>query len=391
MSQKLIDHSPDLKRLRDEGYALKINPGFLVLEQIPYVNNNKEIKYGTLVMGLNQAGNKAAKPPDHTAWFAGEHPCDHIGKPITQIVNNSQNQVVGGIAINYYFSCCPTEPYKDYYEKVKTYETALSGPAQHLESNVTARVYPVMLPEEEDGSVFNYYDTASSRAGISEVSDKLAVNRVAIIGVGGTGSYVLDLLAKTPVKEIHIFDGDKFLNHNAFRSPGAPAVEDLEKQMTKVDYFASQYSQMHRHIIPHPDFITLENVALLQGMDFVFLCMDRGLDKRGIVDKLVEWGMAFIDVGMSLYLVDNQLLGMLRVTASTNDKRDHIKKKIPFVNGNENDDYAQNIQVADLNALNAALAVHKWKKLCGFYQDLERENHTTYDINVNQLNSQDQL
>jgi hypothetical protein len=176
MSQKLIDHSPDLKRLRDEGYALKINPGFLVLEQIPYVNNNKEIKYGTLVMGLNQAGNKAAKPPDHTAWFAGEHPCDHIGKPITQIVNNSQNQVVGGIAINYYFSCCPTEPYKDYYEKVKTYETALSGPAQHLESNVTARVYPVMLPEEEDGSVFNYYDTASSRAGISEVSDKLAVN-----------------------------------------------------------------------------------------------------------------------------------------------------------------------------------------------------------------------
>jgi len=281
-------------------------------------------------MGLNQAGNKAAKPPDHTAWFAGEHPCDHIGKPITQIVNNSQNQVVGGIAINYYFSCCPTEPYKDYYEKVKTYETALSGPAQHLESNVTARVYPVMLPEEEDGSVFNYYDTASSRAGISEVSDKLAVNRVAIVGVGGTGSYVLDLLAKTPVKEIHIFDGDKFLNHNAFRSPGAPAVEDLEKQMTKVDYFASQYSQMHRHIIPHPDFITLENVALLQGMDFVFLCMDRGLDKRGIVDKLVEWGMAFIDVGMSLYLVDNQLLGMLRVTASTNDKRDHIKKKYPL-------------------------------------------------------------
>jgi hypothetical protein len=132
-------------------------------------------------------------------------------------------------------------------------------------------------------------------------------------------------------------------------------------------------------------------VALLQGMDFVFLCMDRGLDKRGNVDKLVEWGMPFIDVGMSVFLVDNQLLGMLRVTASTNDKRDHIQKKIPFVNGNENDEYAQNIQVADLNALNAALAVHKWKKLCGFYQDLERENHTTYDINVNQLNSQDQL
>lgn len=140
---------------------------------------------------------------------------------------------------------------------------------------------------------------------------------------------------------------------------------------------------MHRHIIPHPDFITSTNVALLQGMNFVFLCMDRGVDKRRIVDKLVEWEMAFIDVGMSVYLVENQLLGMLRVTASTIGKRDHIQKKIPFVSGDENDDYAQNIQVADLNALNAALAVQKWKKLCGFYQDLEREHNTTYDINVN--------
>jgi hypothetical protein len=390
MSQKLIDHSSDLKRLRDEGYALKIKPGFLVLEHILYVNNNKEIKSGTLVMELNLAGNIAARPPDHTAWFAGEYPCDHNGVPITQIVNNSQTQIVGGIEINHYFSCYPTEPYKDYYEKVKTYETALSGPAQHIDPSVTDRVYPVMLPEEEDGSVFNYYDTASSRAGISEVSVKLALGRVAIVGVGGTGSYVLDLLAKTPVGEIHLFDGDKFLNHNAFRSPGAPAVEDLEKQLAKVDYFASQYSRMHRHIFPHPNFITPENVAQLQGMDFVFLCMDRGLDKRGIVDKLVEWGMAFIDVGMTVYLVENQLLGMLRVTASTSDKRDHIQKKIPFVGGDENDDYAQNIQVADLNALNASLAVHKWKKLCGFYQDLEREHHITYDINVNQLNSCEQ-
>lgn len=225
MSQKLIDHSPDLKRLRDEGYALKIKPGFLVLEQIPYVNNNKEVKYGTLVMGLSLAGNITIKPADHTAWFAGEHPCDHNGVPITQIVNNSQTQVIGGVEVNYYFSCFPTEPYKDYYEKVKTYETALSGPAQHLDPNVTARVYPVMLPEEEDGSVFNYYDTASSRAGISEVSAKLALGRVAIVSVGGTSSYVLDLLAKTPVGEIHLFDGDKFLT----TKPSAPPEHPLSR------------------------------------------------------------------------------------------------------------------------------------------------------------------
>ena len=32
------------------------------------------------------------------------------------------------------------------------------------------------------------------------------------------------------------------------------------------------------------------------------------------------------------------------------------------------DDYNRNIQIADLNALNAAFAVIKWKKLFGFYR-----------------------
>ena len=38
----------------------------------------------------------------------------------------------------------------------------------------------------------------------------------------------------------------------------------------------------------------------------------------------------------------------------------------------EDDEYATNIQIADLNALNALMAVIKWKKLSGFYQDLKK-------------------
>jgi hypothetical protein len=40
---------------------------------------------------------------------------------------------------------------------------------------------------------------------------------------------------------------------------------------------------------------------------------------------------------------------------------------------------------ADLNALNAALAVIKWKKLACFYQDLDHEHHSTYTIGGNML------
>jgi hypothetical protein len=55
----------------------------------------------------------------------------------------------------------------------------------------------------------------------------------------------------------------------------------------------------------------------------------------------------------------------------------------------EDDEYATNIQIADLNALNALMAVMKWKKLSGFYQDLKREFNSTYTINTSQLINED--
>ena len=79
-------------------------------------------------------------------------------------------------------------------------------------------------------------------------------------------------------------------------------------------------------------------------------------------------GHPFIDVGMGIDLTDDALGGILRVTTSTPQKRTHVweKDRIPFSDGDGNDEYSRNIQIADLNALNAALAVIKWKKLFGF-------------------------
>ena len=78
---------------------------------------------------------------------------------------------------------------------------------------------------------------------------------------------------------------------------------------------------------------------------------------------------------MGVELVDDRLQGIVRVTASTVDKRDHVrdKKRIGLSGGDADGVYSRNIQIAELNALNAALAVIKWKKLFGFYRDLEKE------------------
>ena len=103
-------------------------------------------------------------------------------------------------------------------------------------------------------------------------------------------------------------------------------------------------------------------------MTFAFLCMDAGEPKRLIVERLERINVPFIDVGMGLTLSeDDSLTGLLRVVTSTPQQRDHVrnKQRIDFIGGG--DDIYSNIQIADLNAINAALAVFKWKKLRGIY------------------------
>lgn len=389
MSQELISHSPDLKRLRDEGYDVQIRANHLIVNNVPYVNSNKEVKLGILVSELTLAGDRATRPGTHVVYFVGDHPCNKDGTEITAIKHASAPiKIDDKLIANHSFSNKPSEGYADYYAKMARYITIISNPARSIDPNVTAITFPVATSENES-SVFQYIDTASSRSGIYAVTKKLELGPIAIVGVGGTGAYILDLVAKTPVSEIHLFDGDNLSNHNAFRSPGAPSVEQLRAKPRKVTYFAEQYSRMRRKIVPHDYFIDAANVDQLQEMDFVFVCIDSGNAKKVIVEKLEQCGKPFIDVGMGVYETDTSLAGIVRVTSSTTGQRAHVHKRMSLADGNGDDDYSRNIQIADLNALNAALAVIKWKKLFGFYVDLENEHHSTYTINGNVLTNED--
>jgi hypothetical protein len=392
MSQQLINRSSDLKRLRDEGYEVEVRANLLLIKHVPYVNSNREIEFGTLVESeLSLAGEVTTTPSTHVVHFAGNHPCNKDGSEMVKIKHQSSPKSLDrDLVVQHSFSSKPASGYKDYHEKMTTYVGIISSPAQSINPEVTAKTFSV-IESEGDESVFNYIDTASSRAEINVVSRKLELGKIGIVGLGGTGSYVLDLVAKTPVREIHIFDGDKFLQHNAFRSPGAPSIDDLKTEPKKVAYFKDLYSRMHRNIVAHEYYIDASSVDQLRGMDFVFLSLDKGGAKRVIVEKLENLAIPFIDVGMGVDLVDESLLGILRITSSTVNKREHVrdKNRIPFSDGDGNNDYDRNIQIADLNALNAALAVIKWKKLFGFYHDLENEHFSTYTIDGNMLTNDD--
>lgn len=390
MSHPLLDRSADLKRLRDEGYDVEIRGGYLLLKDVPYVTPARAVARGTLVSELTLAGNVTSAPGNHVVYFEGEHPCRNDGKPISQIAHASQRTLLAqDLHVDHAFSNKPPNGYANYYDKMTRYATIISAYAEAIDPSATARTFPTIASGTEGESVFVYVDTASSRAGISALSEKLAGMTIAIVGLGGTGSYVLDLVAKTPVRAIHVYDRDTFSQHNAFRAPGAASLDELAAKPQKVAYLQDRYSRMHRNIVPHDYYIDESNVEELCTADFVFLCLDRGGPKKIIVQYLESSGTPFIDVGMGVQRTDTSLGGIVRVTTSTATKRDHVRRRVSFGDGDANNEYDQNIQIAELNALNAALAVIKWKKLCGFYRDLDGEHDSTYTIDGNLLTNEE--
>ncbi|MCA9680133.1 MAG: ThiF family adenylyltransferase, partial [Myxococcales bacterium] len=378
MSRPLIARNDDLRRLRDEGYEIEVSHGY-VLVHVPYVDSNATIRIGTLACAFTERQpGVLARPNDHTALWAGAPPCHRNGELMVGIkASDVRTQIRPGLVATIHLSNKPrveggryVEP--DYYEKFKRYIGIICAPAESLDATVRAATNRT-VPVTDDDAPFVYTDTASSRAGINAVSDKLKPLTIAIVGLGGTGAYVLDFVAKTPVKEIRLFDDDPFYSHNAFRAPGAASLSDLEVKPTKVGYLAAQYGKMHKHIKAHDVRIEAATLHLLDGVDFVFICVDDGESRRVIIERLVARSTPFIDAGIGVNLVEEtaSLVGTVRVTTASAEKRDHVLggKRIPVAPRAPDDDYRRNIQIADLNALNAVLAVIRWKKLFGVYRD----------------------
>jgi molybdopterin/thiamine biosynthesis adenylyltransferase len=391
MSRQPIALKQDVQRLVDEKYEASVYLNHLLVESVPYVTPSCEVAYGILVCAYAETGK-----PDHTVYFRGETPCNSLGQPLSQIINNSNHAILfDRFQVHHYFSNKPTNDANfpaDYYVKMKHYINILSAQAKMIDHDADARTGRVVASKNDD-SVFRYGDSASARAGIVAVSQKLWLSRIAIIGLGGTGSYILDQGAKTPVKEIHLFDGDIYKRHNAFRSPGAASLEQLQRAPMKVDYFHAMYDPMHSGIIPHPYYLDENNINELVGFDFVFVAVDDGLSRFLICNYLRAAGIPFIDVGMGLSKVESSMSirGNCRVTLCTPDKHDHMEACVDMHDDRTEALYASNIQVSDMNAMNAILAVIRWKQYFGFYSDSETAHNLGFSIELQSISRKEKL
>lgn len=392
MSARRPNRSPDIQRLVDDGYDLAIVDGFLVLRDVPYVDRHRQVRRGQLVSTLDLAGDRTVRPRDHQAWFAGALPCDREGRPLVNMVHAERRRDLGrGLVVDHWLCSKPFgREFYDYHEKMVTFVHQIASHAAALDPTATARTGRIVAADATE-SPFHYADTATARNGTGRLTDRIAGQAIGIVGLGGTGGYVLDFLSKTPVARIHLFDDDLFLQHNAFRAPGAAPLSALTARRAKVDHFDRIYSALHRGIVPHRVRMSAATMPLTDGLDFVFLCLDEPTIKRSLIARLEDQGTSFIDLGMGLQAGEAGLTGVLRVTTSTPAMRDHVwdRSRIPMAADDRADPYATNVQIAELNALNAALAVVRWKRICGFYADTEAEHFSTYAVDGNHMINDD--
>ncbi len=382
MSAEVINHNPDLKRLQDEGYEIEIKQGHAIIYNVPYLDEFLQVQKGIIISPLNMSGEIVKYVNSgiaHVVYFKGKFPYKNTGEKLDAIVNSQQRSSMAGIEIDFMFSNKPVGGYRNYYHKLTNYINILSNEAKAICPTVTATTFKRVVSSEND--VMVYADTNSSRAAITHLTDKFRSQKIAIVGLGGTGSYILDQIAKTPVEEIHLYDGDVFCQHNAFRAPGAPKVNLFQEQIYKTEYLASIYGNMHKHIFSHPYNLTEDNIQELSGMSYVFLAIDSGECKKNIIDKLLSENIAFVDTGIDIQEIDGSvLLGSARITECINGDKKIVDENISFAEA-EKDLYQSNIQTADLNAFCALMAVIQWKKQCGFYLDNMGRKNCVYDTN----------
>ena len=226
---------------------------------------------------------------------------------------------------------------------------------------------------------FKIPNTHEARSSIGRVQDRIRGTRVAIIGLGGTGSYVLDLIAKTPVAEIHLIDSDCFDWHNYMRAPGAPTAGEIASQHkeagAKVGYYRSKYEHLregiHVHQVKAGSQSEFAEFLTARRFDFAFVCIDQQPDSDSprqdhVYAALSQAHVPFVDSGASITIDDDAVRGAVTTSAYAAGSLDW-QDAIPNARVVGEHVGYRNIQLPEVNALAAALAVMEWRRRTGQY------------------------
>jgi uncharacterized protein DUF6791 len=375
---ELASHNEDIQRLLDKGYALRVDGAHLVVRDIFYLDQQQSLQTGALVAKLVPIDKVRVKQDDHQVYFAGGvphgldgHPLPNLGGGPCTISLEKQDVVVQRS-----FSNKPPNGFANFFDKIEHYVGLICSPAveRYGVSPLTYRVDNDVI----GNSVFKFMDSLSSRAEISDLNAVFKTEVIAIIGLGGTGAYLLDFLVKMPVMEIRGFDGDDYHVHTAFRSPGRLNEDELGE--CKAMVYQRRYENFRHGLKLQKKYIDSGSAADLQGVTFAFVGVDKGSARKEIFDLLIGMGIPFIDVGMGLNRKEGALAGTLRATYYSRENAAKVREmKLAEMADDPNDLYRRHVQISELNAVNAWLAIIRYKQVRGFYVDDTHAYHLLMD------------
>lgn len=382
---ELANHNDDIRRLLERGYALRFDSDYLVVRDIPYLDDKGALQWGAMVTVLVFENNQRVRQHNHQVFFAGSLPHGIDGKPIPNLGNSDATLPLAkaDVVVQRQFSNKPVvdgggwRDYANFFEKIESYTRLIAGPAMELH-----KVSPLTFNVDNDvagSSVFKFRNSLTSRAEIGDLAARFKDDVIAIIGLGGTGCFVLDFIVKTTVKEIRGFDGDDYFVHNAYRSGGR--LTDTELRGKKAEVYQGRYENFREGLHLHPKYIDKTCAEDLKGVTFAFVCVDKGSARAEIFDLLMSLKIPFIDVGLGLNRAQGPLAGTIRTTYfSAEDAQAIREKKLVELADEPDDAYRRNVQIAELNAINACLAVLRFKQIRGFYVDTNAAYNSLMDI-----------
>lgn len=373
--QALANHNQFVLDLEEQGYLLDFVGGYFIIYGVPHLDEAGQLAHGDWASPIDLSGDGVIDPPrDHQAWYRGGRPHDQTGRQLRLGGGAAKVKVSDNFETDWSFSyklldeAGVMRSYSSFEEKVRTYLDTIMAPALAAFPDATP-LKAIEIRAAEQGTPLRYPDMLSSRYHLNDLSRLLQGKRVAVIGLGGTGSYILDFIARTHLAEIALFDDDKVHVHTIFRFPGF--IPQAIGQ-PKIEALARQYGNWHSNITTFPERIGTENIERLNGYNFVFLAIDDGPSRIYINGWLSANNIPFVDCGMGLNRVQTGLNGVARVTGVDRLAYEANARTV-FLPGTDpkGGEYRRQGQIAEMNALNAAFAVIRFKQHFGIYDRLD--------------------
>ena len=353
------------------GWTIEVGQNRISVREVPY--RKKDGEAGTCQVlvetqddGLTMKAPANGSGASHAAVLIGVsqgHAYQASGEPVGNVLwTDNTNQCVISIKRD-------EGEYSNAWHALFVYTATVAGEVGLEERDQVERIFKFEIDGEDSREMRAWRNRARAQ-------------RVAIVGLGGVGLWILDLMSKTYVNEIRIWDGDVIEGRNLLRAPGWASQDAIGRN--KAQYFGEHYQQMRRGISIHAEYLQADDHAdAFEDLDFVFVAIDKEETRTALCERLEQMRIPFIDVGMGIELKQGQVRGSCQVFF-TGDDPGRWRIGIPTIEGAGEKDY-YDLQLADMGALTAALAVGTWRRHIGQYEGEEKDWLIRYLIDSNDL------